>query len=745
MKAMGGCRVVTSKRSISCIRVASSSVCGLPGVGLIAFVLGMQAPEIPLQYVRDALGPEASPGAEGDEIGLDHCLGSVTDAKGTILRISPAFCALLGYDVEEAIGGNHRMFASRLHSQLFFEQLWNTIRSGRAWNGAIVNRSRGGALHHFETTIRPILSPDQEVLGFVALRRELDLGRSAVDHRTGHLMLNLENRVLADIVKDRPLPEIFESVLEHLEEIVPFEAAAIQVVDSTGSTLRLAAQRRFPADLEALLAVLPWGGEDAIFCEFEEHEDMLLFRSSGTVPSEVETLRNGFFHFSKALHEAGLGGCWAIPATGADGTAEAMLLLVFKDARSPWGQQRDFLRLAAHLLSVSLTRGHSRRVRETIDRKIRQSQRMEAIGTLAGGIAHDFNNILGGLFGFLHLATEDVGPDHPAREWLREMDGACKRARDLVQQVLTFSRTEESTVRAPLNLASTVKDAAGLVRASLPSSVNVQFIRPEAALPQILGDPTQIQLAVLNLCTNAWQAMKQGCGHIELQLSSTIAADGRDFVQLSVRDDGMGIAPEHLDRVFDPFFSTRPVGSGTGLGLSVVHGILKSHGGQVQVESSPGEGAVFHLQFPVVEATEEVASAKIAETPRGSGERILFIDDELAIVTWSRLILERMGYTIEAFTDPEIALCHLKDNLTQFDLVVTDLTMPVLSGGDVIRRVREWRPDLPVILTTGRGMVLTTEELKDLGPAEMLSKPIGMADLCGALRRALDGAASNTY
>lgn len=397
--------------------------------------------------------------------------------------------------------------------------------------------------------------------------------------------------------------------------------------------------------------------------------------------------------------------------------------------------ERSLLEEAMRRLIELQHRLQTRTLRSSVARKLQQSQRMEAIGTLASGIAHDFNNILGGMFGFLHLAREDVGAGHPAEEWLRQIDTACIRARDLIQQVLTFSRSEASPLQ-PLNPLSMVKDATRLVRASLPSFVQIELHQPNKALPRVEADPTRIQLAILNLCTNAWQSMPRGKGRIDLRFVEE-ERDGRRWLGLSVVDNGRGIAREIVERIREPFYSTKPTGEGTGLGLAVVQGIMDAHDGRLAVESTPGVGSTFTLFFPVIDEAEMPAPSSPPSLPRGNGERIFLLDDEVAITTWSRLILQRLGYTVETCNDPEIALAMLEREIHEFDLVIVDLTMPGYSGLDVIERLQVWRADLPIILVSGRGAILDQSDLGDARPDLILQKPIGMEALGAALQQIL--------
>ncbi len=381
--------------------------------------------------------------------------------------------------------------------------------------------------------------------------------------------------------------------------------------------------------------------------------------------------------------------------------------------------------------------------RAKLEEKLRQAQKMEAIGTLAGGIAHDFNNILAGIIGFADLGIQEVSDPLASDQHFREILKAGQRARDLVRQILAFSRHREQD-RKPLHLDETVHEALRMLRATLPSSVQIATTF-EAETPSVLADSSQVHQIVTNLVTNAWHAIGSESGTITVQLAvfqvdEDFARTHPDlrpgrYVRLSISDSGHGIPTETLDRIFEPFFTTKPPGEGTGLGLSVVHGLMKSFDGAITVYSEPGTGTTFHLYFPALEFGGTTAQAEERVECRGHGERILFVDDEPVLAMLGERFLTRLGYTPVIQTDSRAALAHFQDQ--PFDVVVTDLTMPHLGGIEFARRVWELRPGTRIILTTGYSATLDSQRARDLGFRDLLLKPYTVHGLGDTLQRAL--------
>ena len=382
--------------------------------------------------------------------------------------------------------------------------------------------------------------------------------------------------------------------------------------------------------------------------------------------------------------------------------------------------------------------------RRRLEAQLLQAQKMQAIGVLAGGIAHDFNNILAAVLGFTELAAYDVPQASPAWHCLQNVLRAGKRARDLVQQILAFSRQTTAEHR-PLHLHGLIKEALTLMRASLPSTVEIrQDLAPDAG--PVLADPTHMHQVLMNLCANAEYAMRETGGVLEvrleaLEVDATTAhhADLRPgpYVRLTVRDTGPGIPPDLLERIFEPFFTTKEVGQGTGMGLAMVHGIVTNHGGVVTASSVPGQGATFEVYLPRIAATTLDDNATEEPIPRGH-ERILLVDDEVAIARLGQELLVRLGYDVVTCLSSLEALQVFQAEPQRFDLVITDQTMPYMTGQALARALRGIRPDIPIILCTGFSPTVDTENAAALGMNAFLTKPWQARDLAHAVRQALE-------
>ncbi len=392
---------------------------------------------------------------------------------------------------------------------------------------------------------------------------------------------------------------------------------------------------------------------------------------------------------------------------------------------------------------VSVKRDVTSQIR--MEAQLRQSQKMEAIGTLAGGIAHDFNNILTIITGYTQLALQKTG-DTDLRKDLKQVMSASLRAMDLVKQILAFSRQAEQD-RRPLDVRHVAKDALKLLRASFPSTIEMkQDITAEQAM--VDADPVQIHQLIMNLCLNANQAMGEGGGllgvaldNVELRRGESEAGNlpsGR-YVRLTVSDTGPGIEPELQERIFEPYFTTKGVGegSGRGLGLAIVHGIAKSHGGAVNVYSEVGRGATFVVFLPLLESDGPLAE-EISVTPQGGSERLMFVDDEPALAEAAREMLEGQGYEVSIFMSSSEAWRAFESSPDSFDLVITDQTMPVMKGMDLAGRIHGLRPETPIILCSGFSSPVSEEEAAAAGIREFLMKPFLLAQMSKTVRRVLD-------
>ena len=378
--------------------------------------------------------------------------------------------------------------------------------------------------------------------------------------------------------------------------------------------------------------------------------------------------------------------------------------------------------------------------------QLEQAQRMEAIGTLASGITHDFNNILSAVIGYTELAREDVSEGSKAQANLQEVYKAGIRAKDLVGQILAFSRQREHEQK-PVRISSIIKESLRLLRPSLPTTIEIrQNIQTES--DTVLADPSQIHQVLMNLCTNAAHAMREKGGILELTLEE-VDLDTHDvasypgltpgaYVKLSVSDTGHGMNRRVMKRIFDPYFTTKEKGVGTGLGLAVVDGIVKTHGGTITVYSEPEKGATFHVYLPRIEHPKAVGvPEEIEPLPKGH-ERILFVDDEKPLVDIGKQVLERLGYQVTARTSSTEALEAFRAQPEKFDLVITDQTMPTMTGEMLAKEITGIKPDTPVILCTGYSEILSEGKLGASGIREVLRKPIITREMAKTIRRVLD-------
>jgi signal transduction histidine kinase/ActR/RegA family two-component response regulator len=401
-------------------------------------------------------------------------------------------------------------------------------------------------------------------------------------------------------------------------------------------------------------------------------------------------------------------------------------------------------RTAADIFANAIARERSETEREALQARLNQSQRLEAIGTLAGGIAHEFNNILGAILGYGEMALAALQRRSPARAHVGQIMVAGERAQDVVEQVLAFGRQHERRHR-PIRAEPVVAEAIELIRASFPSTLSVHA-KLRAGDAAMMGDPTELQQVVMNLGTNAAHAM-EGQGVIELALDEIDAGDALTLshgslaagrhIRLAVRDTGHGIDKATMERIFEPFFTTKPVGEGTGLGLSTVYGIVTEHGGAMQVESGPEKGTTFEVYFPRIDADIQEEAAPAAPVRLGHGEAVLIVDDDRSLVLLGEEMLAALGYEPVGFDHGQAALAAFRADPERFDLVLTDEVMPEMTGTELAETLRDIRPGVPIVLMTGYGRAPQSHRLQAAGIREVLRKPLRSKDLAECLARHL--------
>jgi signal transduction histidine kinase len=399
------------------------------------------------------------------------------------------------------------------------------------------------------------------------------------------------------------------------------------------------------------------------------------------------------------------------------------------------------------LLKKEIEEHHrAQKEKSLVEAQLRQAQKMEAVGTLTGGIAHDFNNMLSIIIGNAELALSDIPDWNPTHEFLEEIHLASLRAKDVIRQLLSFSRKTQGQ-RKVMDISPVIKETMKMLRATIPTSVE---FREDVSgnLSSVLADPTQISQVMMNLCTNAAHAMEDEGGVLQVNLEDVEIEEDKalphpdldlaHYVKLVVKDTGQGIRTSVLDRIFDPYFTTKDVGKGTGLGLSVVHGIVKGHNGHIWVESTLGKGTAFEIFFPALDEGQDREEKAVEDLPEGS-ETILFVDDEPSMVELNQRRLERFGYKVIPETDASKALEMFRVNPGQFDLVITDMTMPKMTGDKLAGEMLKIRPNMPIILCTGYSQKMSSHRAREIGIRKYLQKPIEMGPLVRSVREVLDG------
>lgn len=456
--------------------------------------------------------------------------------------------------------------------------------------------------------------------------------------------------------------------------------------------------------------------------------------------------------FAELAKKAGVASCWSYPFSSTTGNVLGALALYSPVPRMPNKEQFGHLKVAARITGLAVERAraekalrvqHKRKLE--LEEQLQHANKMESIGNLAGGIAHEFNNILTIIIGNNELVRNELPEGSLARENTEEIRIAGMRAREVVKQLLTFSR-KDNAAKKILNIRSVVQESMKLVRSSTPAYIEIRQNLSDDVYP-VFGNATQINQLLFNLCSNAVDAMSKSGGVIAIDLSNETAGEKQhlslnpgQYVKLVVRDNGIGMVKEILDKVFDPYFTTKEIGKGTGIGLAVVHGIVKQHGGSIIAESHPYQGTTFTIFLPIHEGlTENDSDGQQTDLPTGN-ERILYVDDELSIAKLGKRNLESLGYIVESTTNPLQALEMVTTNPDKFDLVITDMAMPKMAGDQLITEVLKFRPTMPTIICTGYSVNISKKNVEKFGAAAFVMKPLDKAELAQTIRKVLDGA-----
>jgi PAS domain S-box-containing protein len=651
---------------------------------------------------------------------------AITSPTKALLEINDRVCDLLGYERQELL---QKTWSEMTHpDDLAADNAqFSRVMAGKIEGYNIEKRfmRKDGQAVDMLLAVKCVRHPNGPVNYFVSLMQDISERRKSERHT------ELQHAVTRVLAEGAPLAQTARKLLETVCPAMGWTAGALWTVDRAVKVLRCAefwplpsAEFRRFAESSRWVTLGPgeglpgkiWAMAQPVWIPEGEQDLAIRRRAEAT-----GVVLGGTVGFPIKLRGEVLG---AVEFFSAESRApEPEVLALFAALGTQLGQFIE---------------------REQLADQFRQAQKMEAIGTLAGGIAHDFNNVLAAINGYTELAKCEITNNPTAIEYLDAVLNGGRRAADLVRQILTFSRRQQLE-RKPIQLRPVVVEAMKLLRATIPAAIEFE-VTLASSVPNVLADASQIHQVVMNLCTNAAQAMAGKPGHLAVKLESmevdaAIAAvhsglqPGR-YVRLSVGDTGSGMDSATLSRIYEPFFTTKAPGEGTGLGLAVVHGIMQSHDGIITADSRLAEGTVFNLYFPAcASAAETVVLA--APAPRGQGQRILFVDDEAPLATLGRKTLERMGYAVDARTDAQEALAAVRATPDAYDLVVTDQMMPVLMGTGLAEQIHVIRPDLPILLITGYTATLTPERLRPLGIRELILKPVSVAALGAVVGRIL--------
>jgi len=636
---------------------------------------------------------------------LFKCLVDVfyqTDSAGKITMVSPSITRTTGYRPEEVIGSDLRDFYVYPEERDKFLEI--VAKNGFVESYEVQLKKKDGSIFWVSASAR--LSKDKEgnVVGVEGTARDVTNRKKAEES------LRSERERLATVLDGNPIPSF---MIDQDHRVVFWNRsmetlASVPREQALGKTL---GESFSPAYMDKSPPILA---------------DLILDIS------DEELLR----HYGHKIRKARFGEAFEVTTSIWPGGEKRILDAIATRIRDHQGKVMGAFQCAQDITD-----------KKRLQYQLQQAQKMEAIGTLAGGIAHDFNNILGAIISYTELGLLNISTQDPLRYNLGQVLKAADRAKDLVQQILAFSRQSEE-VRRPMDVIPVVKEALKLLRATLPVTIE---IRQDISTPSgtIMGDPTQVHQILMNLCTNAAHAMRDKGGILTITLEDAVfetdiaswcpELSPGSYLKLTISDTGHGMDGLVLERIFDPYFTTKEAAGGTGLGLAVVHGIVKHYGGSIKVQSELGAGTDFQVFLPKLDVGAIEKVEWLGPIPKGQ-ERILFIDDEAFLVESAEQMLEHLGYDVVLRTSSIKALELFRENPARFDLVITDQTMPNMTGAELAEKILAIRPDTPIILCTGFSEVITEVQAKAIGIREFIMKPIVMREIGEAIRRVLDQA-----
>ena len=621
----------------------------------------------------------------------------ITDTEGRIEYVNGRYAQITGDTREKAIGRRPRIFDAGTLPTESRQCPWEAVTSGREWRGEVRNQRKDGSPYWELVTVSPIKTVNGRVSHFLIVTEDITENKRAEE-----ALRESEEKFRA----------IFENAVEGFFQSTP-EGRFISVNPAFAKMLGYASP-------EELIKSITDIGKQCYIDPEDRHRYLQILQKTGVVEN------------------------YEFRARRKDGSQT----WVSHSTRAYFGEDDRVIRYEGIMTDIN-ERKLAERENEQLQRQLLQAQKMESIGNLAGGIAHDFNNILSSIIGYTELAIEDVEKETLLEDNLKEVLKAGKRAKELVRQILAFARQTAVELK-PVQASAVVNEALTLIRSTIPTTIEIKPTIESDSF--IMGNPSQINQILVNLCTNASHAMEERGGTLEVGLadvrlneSSSPALSGLspgNYLLITVSDTGSGIKPDILDSIFEPYFTTKGLGEGTGMGLSIVHGIVEGYGGKITVASKFGEGTVFSIYLPTTKHGDAYRFYEDRTIPSGT-EHILFVDDELALAKMGSRILERLGYRVTVCTSSVDAFNLFRSIPDDFDLVITDLTMPNMAGDQLSNELLKIRPDIPVILCTGYSDKMTDEKAEQIGIKAFSYKPIAMTELATTVRNVLDDASRN--
>lgn len=624
-----------------------------------------------------------------------------TDTQRRIIMINPAFTDILGYSQQDAVGKTTKFYYAtpeEYTQQGIARYNRNSTIDSPLYE--ISYRRKDKTIFPSETLGVAVRDANQELIGFIAIIRDIS----------------------ARITAEKAIKENraqLETALSSMTDGVFISNSAGELVEMNDAWAQF---HRFKEKKDVLRHV-------------DEYPSLFTAFLADGKPVPVETWAT-----SRALRgETGTNAEYTMHRKDTDETWVGSYS--FSPIRDDHGAIVGSVVVARDITELKQKEAAQRHLEE----RLNQAQKMEAIGTLAGGIAHDFNNILSAILGYTEISLVHTSPHTQLSTNLNQILTAANRAADLVKQILVFSRQSEVEL-TPLKIQPVIKEGLKMLRSSIPTTISIlEDIDPQCGA--VLADPTQVHQILINLCTNAYHAMEQFGGTLAVTLQPTFIDTGDhtpqtslspgEYVKLTVSDSGTGIGPDLLDRIFDPYFTTKETGKGTGMGLAIVHGIIKNYGGTITVESSPGHGTTFHVYFPSLKE-DAVLEKTDASDIQGGKERILLVDDEQIIAEMSKTLLEQLGYHVTEQHTSIDALTTFQNTPYDFDLVITDQTMPCMTGAELAQKILKIRPEMPVILCTGYSNLIDKQSAKAIGIKGFTLKPLRKKSLAKLIRKVLD-------